>query len=339
MVLGVVGVSYREAELKDRERVILLLEALETDPCLLQRVFGPNSAFILLLTCHRAEIYYYSENPELSLSAFLFQYTVLGVSPYSYQGCACFEHLFRVTSGVDSLILGETEIQGQVKRAYLKAASSRQLPFDLHFLFQKALKEGKTLRSRVSFPSSEASMESVVLEIIRMYGKSKKSTLLFVGYSEINRKIATSLYNMGFLQITFCSRQIVKPPYATISHSDLSFRDSYEIIFFGSAKLPKYFCNFSLESLSSIPNRLIFDFNVPRTFLWQDNLKEIIYFDMDFISKGIQKKLQKNKLCIDAKKFSLDLTAKKQWEIYQKKSFHIFQNKIFHSHQNSVVSH
>ncbi|EPP32603.1 glutamyl-tRNAGlu reductase, N-terminal domain protein, partial [Chlamydia psittaci C1/97] len=57
MVLGVVGISYREAALKEREAVINILKDFEADSFFSQRFFGDDGSFVLLLTCHRAEIY------------------------------------------------------------------------------------------------------------------------------------------------------------------------------------------------------------------------------------------------------------------------------------------
>ncbi|AEB41335.1 glutamyl-tRNA reductase [Chlamydia pecorum] len=338
MMLGVVGVCYRNAALKDRERVIVSLAALEEDAHLAQRLLGVRGAYVLLLTCHRAELYYCSESEEAAQTALFSRISALGVQPYGYRGRACFEHLFRVTSGIESLILGETEIQGQVKRAYLKASSVRQLPFALHFLFQKALKEGKALRSRTLFPRSQVTMESLVLETLEAYGKSRASSLLFVGYSAINRKIAASLYAVGFKNIVFCSQHRITLPYRAISYEDLSFSDPYEVICFGSSQLSKPFYEIPLENLAQIPQRVVFDFTVPRTCVSQQDSRGISYFDMEFLSKKIQSQLTFNLPCMHEENLFLLSAAKKHWQIYQKKCSHVFQNAVLSSCSNFFVS-
>ncbi|WP_348664146.1 glutamyl-tRNA reductase [Chlamydia vaughanii] len=319
MVLGVVGISYREAALKEREAAINILKDFEANPLFAQRFFGDGGSFILLLTCHRAEIYYFSQSDNQIQSDVISRISSLGARPYCYQGLACFNHLFTVTSGMDSLISGETEIQGQVKRAYIKAKTERSLPFALHFLFQKALKEGKGFRSQVSLSHPVVTIESIVEETLDLHGKSIKDKLLFIGYSDINRKIAKGLSAKGYRNLIFCSRKNLSIPYDTIARSQLSFREPYDVIFFGSSESANDFSGLSLESLASIPSRVIFDFNVPRTFTLMERPKGIICLDMDFISERVQKKLQVNKQSTNKEKPFLALAARKQWEVYEKK--------------------
>lgn len=320
MVLGVIGVSFREAALEEREVVIHLFKEFETNPLLAQRFLGEDGAFILLLTCHRAEMYFFSPKdhkiiPELT--ALISEAS--GVTPYCYQGFVCFRHLFTVTSGMDSLIFGETEIQGQVKRAYMKAKAERELPFTLHFLFQKALKEGKGFRAQLIISHPKDIMEAVIEEIITECGKSREDTFLFLGYSVINRKIARGLKARGYHNLTFCSRRKRSISYNTISRSELSFEDPYDVIFFGSSESARDIPGLSLESLASIRNRLIFDLNVPRTFALYHTPADAIYLDMDFISECIQQKLQKYLPSANKDKPFLALVARKQWEAYEKK--------------------
>nr|CRI42836.1 Glutamyl-tRNA reductase [Chlamydia pneumoniae] len=339
MVLGVVGISYREAALKERERAIQYLQSFEKNLFLAQRFLGKGGAFIPLLTCHRAELYYYSESPEIAQAALLSELTSQGIRPYRHRGLSCFTHLFQVTSGIDSLIFGETEIQGQVKRAYLKGSKERELSFDLHFLFQKALKEGKEYRSRIGFPDHQVTIESVVQEILLSYDKSIYTNFLFVGYSDINRKVAAYLYQHGYHRITFCSRQQVTAPYRTLSRETLSFRQPYDVIFFGSSESASQFSDLSCESLASIPKRIVFDFNVPRTFLWKETPTGFVYLDIDFISECVQKRLQCTKEGVNKAKLLLTCAAKKQWEIYEKKSSHITQRQISSPRIPSVLSY
>src|SRR5262249_51645888 len=122
MRIGVVGINHKLADLKLRETL--------AKAC--QRRFGPGQSthgshtFILLSTCNRTEVYFSSEDLAQSHSYFL---SILNQEVdedfdqklYSYFGKDCFLHLSRVTSGLDSAIVAETEIQGQVKSAYENA--------------------------------------------------------------------------------------------------------------------------------------------------------------------------------------------------------------------------
>src|SRR4051812_9744096 len=119
MRVGIVGINHKLADLKLRERL--------AKAC--QKRFGPFQAvhgdhhFILLSTCNRTEVYFSSDDLAATHSYLL---SILRTDVeeefdhklYSYFGTDCFSHLTRVTSGLDSAIIAETEIQGQVKTAY-----------------------------------------------------------------------------------------------------------------------------------------------------------------------------------------------------------------------------
>ncbi|WP_038501049.1 hypothetical protein [Chlamydia avium] len=338
MVLGIIGVSFREAALEEREAVIHFFKEFETNPLLGQRFLGEKGSFILLLTCQRAEMYFFSPTdheiiPELT--ALIFE--VAGVTPYCYQGFVCFRHLFTVTSGMDSLIFGETEIQGQVKRAYMKAKAERDLPSTLHFLFQKALKEGKGFRAQLVISHPKDIMESTVEEIILECNKSKENAFLFIGYSVINRKIARGLKARGYHNLTFCSRKKRSISYNTISRNELSFEDSYDVIFFGSSESAREIPGLSSETLASVRNRLIFDLNVPRTFALYHAPADATYLDMDFISERIRQKLQKYLPSASKDKPFLALVARKQWEAYEKKYSCISSEQIQSLSSKSLI--
>ena len=83
---------------------------------------------------------------------------------YSYFGVDCFSHLTRVTLGLDSAIIGETEIQGQVKLAYENTSDYHALPEALHFLFQKALGISKKLRSELQLGRGMPNLEHAILQ-------------------------------------------------------------------------------------------------------------------------------------------------------------------------------
>ena len=82
---------------------------------------------------------------------------------YSYFGVDCFSHLTRVTLGLDSAIIGETEIQGQVKLAYENTSDYHPLPEALHFLFQKSLGISKKLRSELQLGRGMPNLEHAAL--------------------------------------------------------------------------------------------------------------------------------------------------------------------------------
>ncbi len=211
MRIGVLGVNHKLADLKLRESF--------AKTCQLQ--FGSGSirhgkhSILLLSTCNRTEVYFSSENLADSHSYILKIFReklpvtveIFDQKLYSYFGHDCFKHLARVTSGLDSAIVAETEIQGQVKIAYEKAADSAILPSEVHFLFQKSLKIGKKIRSELSLGRGIPNLEHAVLNAgFHFFDQPENANILFVGASDINCKILSYLQKRRCSNLTICNR-------------------------------------------------------------------------------------------------------------------------------------
>lgn len=208
MRVGIVGINHKLADLKLRERL--------AKAC--QKRFGPFQAvhgdhhFILLSTCNRTEVYF-SSNDLAATHSYLLSILRTDVEEefdhklYSYFGTDCFSHLTRVTSGLDSAIIAETEIQGQVKTAYEGATEFHSLPKDLHFLFQKALGIAKRIRSELQLGRGMPNLEHAILQTGKqLFPYCEQTRVLFVGASEINQKILKFLKTKNFAHLTLCNR-------------------------------------------------------------------------------------------------------------------------------------
>lgn len=204
MQVGVIGVNYKTADLSLREKVFYQIRALDT-----------HLSLVILSTCNRIEIYFTGEDLAEIQSQLLMQLCagiqdLLQHRIYSYFGFDCFLHLAKVTAGIDSALLFETEIQGQVKRAYLQAMEKKKLPKPLHFLFQKSLGIGKKIRREFSFAYQVNTLQEVTASLMESYFVGKPAKLLFVGFSEMNRKIANYLRNKKNYSVTYCNRSCKK---------------------------------------------------------------------------------------------------------------------------------
>ena len=189
MDIGIIGVNYKSADLSFRESLVKNLKNMHFNP-----FFYPFSR-VVLSTCNRFEIYFHSPSLTETHSHLLHDFTKefnqkSSYKLYSYFGRDCFEHLAKVTTGLDSAILAETEIQGQVKNAYREAHTNKTCSRDLHFLFQKSLKIGKEIRSK--FPV-EKNVPDLVQTIINLKENlrsvKERPKLLFIGASKINQQI------------------------------------------------------------------------------------------------------------------------------------------------------
>ena len=275
MRIGVLGMNHKLADLKLRENF--------AKTC--QSHFGLNNprhgrhCILLLSTCNRTEVYFASdvlaESHSYVLNILRENLPVIDEGfdqkLYSYFGHDCFKHLARVTSGLDSAIVAETEIQGQVKIAYEKAAEGSILPCEMHYLFQKALKIGKKIRSELDLGRGVPSLEHAILNAgSYFFNEPEKVSILFVGASDINCKILNFLKGKRCQNITICNRtqsvaEEVSKKYhvANLEWSQKKMWTAFDWIIFGT-KSPEHII--SRHDLKKKPasDKLIIDLCVPR---------------------------------------------------------------------------
>jgi len=211
MKIAVLGVNHKLADLQLRECLAKTCQSRFAPG----KIYGNIHHFVLLSTCNRTEIYFSSEDLAETHSYILnilrqdidvdFEQKL-----YSFFGSDCFAHLCKVTAGLDSAILGETEIQGQVKLAYEYAMRFHKLPKPMHYLFQKSLKIGKNTRSTIPCERNLPGIEDAIFELARKYISNMKTCkVLFVGASSINKKVLGHLKAKGIANITLCNRSAV----------------------------------------------------------------------------------------------------------------------------------
>lgn len=168
MNLFVAGLSYKTAPVDVRERLAVTPDRLRCHGCRL-KLAGNLTELVVVSTCNRVEVYgvgpaVYRNIPrlfrELSFGDFDF-------APYLFvkEGQEAIEHLFSVVSGLDSLVVGETEITGQVKTAYLNAQAAGLTGRVTNRLFQAALQAAKEVRTRTGIGRGATSVGSVAVEL------------------------------------------------------------------------------------------------------------------------------------------------------------------------------
>ncbi|MCC5832140.1 MAG: hypothetical protein JJU12_03760 [Chlamydiales bacterium] len=269
MRIGVLGINHKSADLRLREK---LAKACR------RRFASENSlhasySYVLLSTCNRTEIYFSS--PDLAQTHTLLLAILRGEVEeefehrvYSYFGGDCFFHLACVTAGVDSALIGETEIQGQVKRAYEDAASIRPLSRELHFLFQKSLKIGKDVRTREDLSKGLPTLEEAIFQAAEnLLGNLERREILFVGLSEINHKIFVRFKQKGFRKITFCNRSHDKAAKVAqredvklLAWEEFERWSEFDLAIFGTT-CPDFLVS---EAPSVCKIKLVIDLSVPR---------------------------------------------------------------------------
>ena len=207
MNLFCVGISHHTASVDVRERYVRNPDV----ECTL-RESGCAEALVLS-TCNRVEVYGVAE-AHLESAAIARCLTVGdaqlptdAAAFYRFDGDGCAHHLFRVTSGLDSMVVGETEVLGQAKQAYEKARSSGGAGSYLHRLFQRAFRVAKEVRSHTEITRGPVSVGSVAVELAgKIFGELKRRKVLVLGAGETSERTARALASRGVTDLRVTNR-------------------------------------------------------------------------------------------------------------------------------------
>ncbi len=188
MHLFTVGVNHTTAPISIREHVAFQNETL-AHALHDMRNFGINEAAILS-TCNRTEIYCNTQNPQSALD-WLAQYHKLEQSHiqnymYTLPSHEAVKHAFRVASGLDSMVLGEPQILGQMKQAVKIAETAGTLGTLLHKLFQRTFAVAKEVRTTTDIGANSVSMAAASVRLAqRIFGQLNQQKVLFIGAGEM----------------------------------------------------------------------------------------------------------------------------------------------------------
>jgi glutamyl-tRNA reductase len=218
MSLAVLGVSHHTAPVGVRERMAFSPEEAEGALLTLRDEGGVGEA-VLLSTCNRTEVYLFPdhgagpvggarrilERKARALGRDIDQYL------FEQRGEEVVRHLFQVCSGLDSLVVGEAEIQGQVRDAYERARSlSAEPPLTgpvLNRLFQMALSVGGRVRSETEIGQGSASVASVAVQLARkIFGSLEGKRVLVLGAGQTGELVLQALSRDGARRVVVANR-------------------------------------------------------------------------------------------------------------------------------------
>ncbi len=205
------GLSHSETPVEIRERVAVSAAALGQALQGLKGLPGVEEA-VLVSTCNRMEIYAAGEN--LSVAAAQLEgwlrsrFSLDGETQFfHHQREAAARHLFSVVSGLDSMVLGETEIFGQVKDAYAAATGAGCTGRVLNKLFQHSFRTGKLVRNSTDIQRGSTSVGSVAVELAeKIFGDLRESRVMLLGAGDMSRRCAQSLQSRGAQGVVVSNR-------------------------------------------------------------------------------------------------------------------------------------
>jgi glutamyl-tRNA reductase len=222
MTIVLVGLNHRTAPIEVRERLAFTEEEL---PDALRRLVDGVAIAegLILSTCNRVEILAATGVPTRSsdraeraaierIRAFLRDQrqvppNVYEAALYHYVGREAVRHLFRVTAGLDSLVLGEPQIFGQVKDAYARALAAGTVGKTLHLLVPRAFSVAKRVRTETAIGEEAVSVSSVAVELARkIFDDLQGRTVLLVGAGKMAELTVRHLLASGVRHLLICNR-------------------------------------------------------------------------------------------------------------------------------------
>lgn len=205
MPVVVVGLSHRSSPVEIRERLAFAESAVPTALGKL-RTLGAAEEVVIVSTCNRVEIYA-AANADAATTIeavrrFLLEFhqfqDPLGNELYQHTEPDSLTHLFRVVSGLDSMVLGETEILGQVKKAYDVALGGQHTGRRLNKAFQRAFNVAKQIRTDTQIQRGSVSVASASVELAeKIFSSLADRTVLIIGAGDTGEKTARALLSRG----------------------------------------------------------------------------------------------------------------------------------------------
>ena len=210
-----IGVSHKTAPVEIRER-LALPDGRAADFLRDLRGDADVHEAVAISTCNRTELYLVVGDPvEAESAALAMLATHAGIRPtelssaiYSHRNCDAARHLYHVTAGLDSMIVGEAEVQGQVKRAY-DAALKRETTGPLtNHLFKAALATGKRVRTETAIGERQLSLPAVAVALAReLLGELAGRKVVLIGTGETSELTARALANSGVHPVFVANRR------------------------------------------------------------------------------------------------------------------------------------
>jgi len=213
MKLFAAGVSHKTAPVEVREQLAVKQSEL-VDLARALKSFGVLDEIVLLSTCNRVEVYVTTRQTDSDIKSLL---QLLCSEPrdlephiYLYEDADAVRHLLRVAAGLNSMVLGETEITGQIKNAYETAREAGLTGPVLNRLFQKAFQTTKEIRTRTAIGRGTVSIKSAAVELIEKAFSDDlaNKSVMVIGAGEMAERCVQLLVKKGVRSILVSSRSL-----------------------------------------------------------------------------------------------------------------------------------
>ncbi len=213
MTLLAFGINHNTAPVALRERLAFAPESLSE--ALQQAIAQAQLAEVAILsTCNRTEIYASSQADLAALEAWLLSLSQvdagdLAKSRYCHQGADAVRHMMKVAGGLDSLVLGEPQILGQMKSAFAVAREAGTIGSELHAAFQQVFSIAKRVRSETAIGENPVSVAYAAVSLAQqIFSNLKEDTALLIGAGETIELVARHLAEQGIKKMIVANRTL-----------------------------------------------------------------------------------------------------------------------------------
>ena len=227
--LAVVGINYKTSTISEREAFQVnrkeIPEALN--------YFNSRreiEGVVVVSTCNRLEFYLvlkHDADPFPIINDYFLEKKNIDACKkqelfYLHRDTGVANHLFHVISGLDSMVLGEYQVQGQIKEAYSIACSYKTADKILHKLFHAAFRVGKGVRNETKIGSGKQSLSGIAYRLIKEK-VDREDVITIIGVNQNTKIIAENLYRAGFIHLIFINRTLYKAEELAEKYNGLAF--------------------------------------------------------------------------------------------------------------------
>lgn len=329
------GISHKSTSLEVREKFAFNKEKIDEIIANLKSL-TPFDNGIFLSTCNRTEFYSFCKRTDIKVfDQYLENLTGKNINlrkndQYLFSNNDAFKHLLRVMTGIDSMIVGEPDIFGQVKKSFQNSKEFLYLGSELEIVFNRAINLSKDIRSETELsknPLSIASLvESKILEL-------EKKPILIIGGGDVGRALIKRLNERNYQLKLFNRSEITIENIKSNSLKELdsNISDFQIIVIAASADSPL----FDLNNLSD--NAVIFDLAIPRNISEeQKNSKGISILTLDEISEMVKANLKGREEAVKLAEDLITTNADNEFsKLKNRKNINNVQKK-FHQEQSQI---
>ena len=329
------GISHKSTSLEVREKFAFNKEKIDEIIANLKSL-TPFDNGIFLSTCNRTEFYSFCKRTDIKVfDQYLENLTGKNINlrkndQYLFSNNEAFKHLLRVMTGIDSMIVGEPDIFGQVKKSFQNSKEFLYLGSELEIIFNRAINLSKDIRSETELsknPLSIASLvESKILEL-------EKKPILIIGGGDVGRALIKRLNDRNYQLKLFNRSEITIENIKSnpLKELDSNISDFQIIVIAASADLPL----FDLNNLSD--NTVIFDLAIPRNISEeQKNSKGISILTLDEISEMVKANLKGREEAVKLAEDLITTNADNEFsKLKNRKNINNVQKK-FHQEQSQI---